>query len=97
MNGIGQSADVRHIRRCRQTFLDATILFVFRLWQTINIEETERIGKRDDVMKCPPFKVVLTLQGRIATASEISIIGDDKNLRPELSSQVFDTFGACVS
>ena len=31
-------------------------------------------GKRDDVMKCPPFKVVLTLQGRIATASEIPII-----------------------
>ena len=54
-------------------------------------------GKRDDVMKCPPFKVVLTLQGRIATASEISIIGDDKILRLELSSQVFDTFGACVS
>ena len=84
MNGIRQPADVRHIRRCRQTLLDAADLFIFRLWQTINIEETERIGKRDDVMKCPPFKVVLTLQGRIATASEISIIGDDKILRLEL-------------
>ena len=48
-------------------------------------------------MKCPPFKVVLTLQGRIATASEISKIGDEKILMLELSSQVFDTFGACVS